>query len=98
VLGPAASLEAARDLGREWPILHAGGRAPDPPRADLVPSDLGELLAFVAGYLAGFRETLEPGDVVLSGSYTPKAAQIGEGDEVVAEFGPLGAVSVRVAI
>lgn len=97
VLGPPGSLEAARKLGREWPRLRVGSRASDPPRDDLVPSDLGELVAFVASFLAAFDQELAAGDLVLTGSYTPTAAPIAPGEEAVAEFGPLGTVSARIA-
>jgi 2-keto-4-pentenoate hydratase len=97
ILGSPASLEAARDLGNGLPTLRVGPRSSDPPRADLVPADLGELVAFVAKYLAAFGQALEPGDLVLSGSYTARAVAIEAGDEAVAEFGPLGTVSARVA-
>jgi len=97
ILGPPASLEAAHDLGSELPILRVGSRSSDPPRRDLVPADLGQLVVFVAGYLAAFGQSLEPDDLLLSGSYTAKALAIGAGEEAVAEFGPLGIVSARVA-
>jgi 2-keto-4-pentenoate hydratase len=97
VLGDRAPLEAARDLGRQWPALRVGDRSAGPPRADLVPSDLGELVAFVATYLAAFGESLETGDLVLSGSFTASAAPLAAGEQIVAEFGPLGRVSAGVA-
>lgn len=97
VLGLPAALDAAYEPGALAPRIRAGDRASDPPRADLVPADLGELLAFVARYLAAFRQALEPGDIVLSGSWTARAVEIRAGDTAVAEFGALGEVSVRVA-
>lgn len=96
ILGPRASLEAARDLGHGLPILRVGTRSCEPPRSDLVPSDLGELVAFVAGFLAAFGQSLEPGDTVLSGSYVARAPAIAAGEEAVAGFGPLGTVSATV--
>lgn len=95
VLGPPDSLEATRELGHTLPILRVGAQASDPPRADLVSSDLGELVALVAEYLAAFGQSLEPGDLVLSGSYTVEASAIRAGEEAVADFGSLGTVSVR---
>jgi 2-keto-4-pentenoate hydratase len=97
VLGPPAPLEAARDLGSRWPILRVGGRLAEPPRPDLAPGDLGELVTFVAAYLAAFDQSLEPGDVILSGSYIARAPGLVAGAEVVADFGPLGIVSATVA-
>lgn len=97
VLGPAAALEDARDLGRQWPRLRVGDAPAGAPRDDLVPADLGELVAFAASLLAEFGESLEPGDLLLSGAYLAKAQGIGPGEEAVAEFGALGTVSLRVA-
>jgi 2-keto-4-pentenoate hydratase len=96
ILGAPALPAAARDLGSRWPVLRVGDRPADPPRADLVPSDLGELVAFVADYLAAFGESLEAGDLVLSGSFTASAAALAGGVEVSADFGPLGRVSARI--
>lgn len=97
VLGPAGPLEATRELGREKPTLRVGGGSAHPPRSDLVPSDPGTLVAFVASYLGVFDQSLEAGDLVLSGSYTAQAAPLGPGEEAIADFGPLGTVSVRRA-
>jgi 2-keto-4-pentenoate hydratase len=96
VLGPASPPDAVRDLGRAWPVLRVGDRPAEEPRADLVPADLGELLAFAADYLAAFGESLEAGDLVLSGSFTASAVPLAAG-EVVAEYGPLGRVSARIS-
>jgi 2-keto-4-pentenoate hydratase len=97
VLGPASALRLAQGLGSRWPRLRAGDNVADSPRDDLVPADLGQLVAFVASFLSAFGHALEPGDLLLSGSYTAKALSISPGDEALAEFGPLGAVSVRVS-
>lgn len=97
VLGAPAPLAAARELGTRWPRLRVGARFAEPPRADLVPPDLGELVAFVATYLAAFGESLDAGDLVLSGSYTDRACPLANGEEVVADFGPVGSVSARAA-
>jgi 2-keto-4-pentenoate hydratase len=95
ILGAPAPPDAARGLGDPWPVLRVGDRPADPPRADLVRSDLGELVAFVAAYLAAFGESLEAGDLVLSGSFTASAAALAAGHEVAADFGPLGRVCAR---
>jgi len=97
VLGLPADFATAAELGTRWPALRVGERTGDSPRSDLVPSDLGELVVFAADYLAAFGEALEPGDLILSGSYLARAAPWSAGDEVVADFGPLGAVSARAA-
>lgn len=97
VLGPPGRLEDARGLGYDRPVLRVGDRRSDAPRPDLVPPDPGRLVAFVADYLAAFDQSLEAGDLVLSGSYTAAALPLVAGEEVTAEFGPLGAVSASVA-
>jgi len=94
VLGPPAPLEAARDLGHRWPLLRVGLGRSDPPRSDLVPPDFGELVAFVAAYLAAFGQSLETGDLLLSGSYIAEAASLEAEQKATANFGDLGSVSV----
>lgn len=96
VIGEASSLDAAQDLGTRWPLLRVGENEAESAREDLVPVDLGELVAFVAAFLAAFDEGLEVGDLILSGSYTAKALAISSGQEAVASHGPLGGVSVRI--
>jgi 2-keto-4-pentenoate hydratase len=97
ILGAPAPLEALRDLGGRWPDLRVGLDRAAAPRSDLVAPDFGDLIAFVADYLAAFGESLEPGDLVLSGSYLAKAAPLEPGEDAVADFGDLGTVSVRLA-
>lgn len=96
VIGDACDPASATALGRQWPRFTVGGRDAGPVRDDLVPDDLGALVAFVAGYLAAFGHALEAGDVLLSGSFTARAVRAEPGDEAVADFGPLGGVSVRL--
>jgi 2-keto-4-pentenoate hydratase len=59
--------------------------------------DLGKLVAFAADFLAAFGQSLAEGDLLLSGAYLARAPGISAGDSAVAEFGKLGAVSVRLA-
>jgi 2-keto-4-pentenoate hydratase len=96
VLGPARALADAADLGSRWPEIEAGGATGPAPRGDLVPADLGELVAFVASFLAAFGERLEAGDIVLSGSFTDRALRLRRGEEACARFGALGEVRVRI--
>lgn len=96
VLGPPSSLKTASELGRDWPILRVAGGTDHSPRGDLVPEDFGELIAFVASYLGAFGQSLLSGEIVLSGSYIPRAAAISPGEEVIGEFGPVGRVSVKL--
>jgi 2-oxo-hept-3-ene-1,7-dioate hydratase len=51
-------------------------------------------IAWLANKLAPFHVTLEPGHMMLSGSFTrPLWAQ--KGDTLHADFGPLGSVAVQ---
>jgi len=95
VLGAPAPLATARGLGNSLPLLRVAARSADPPRSDLVPSDLGELVAFAAAYLSAFGLALEAGDLLLSGAYLAKAAALAAGEQAVAEFGSLGSVTAR---
>ena len=97
VLGAPGAIAETIDLGGRWPELEVAGVSGGFPRRDLVPADLGELIAFVASYLAAFDERLEAGDIVLSGSFLDRAMRIRAGEEATARFGTLGEVRVRVA-
>lgn len=95
ILGAPAPLSAldGLDLGGQWPLLRSQENQAEAPRADLVPVDLAELVAFAAAYLAAFGESLEAGDLILSGSFTAKALPVAAGEEAIASFGTLGEVS-----
>ena len=97
ILGAPTSLDSVRDLGVTLPVVRVGERSSDAPRGDLVPSDLGELIAFVSDFLAAFDQSLEPGDLVMSGSYIAEAVAIRAGEEAVADFGSRGIVLVKVS-
>jgi 2-keto-4-pentenoate hydratase len=96
VVGAWQPPEQASELGGEWPRLEGAGRPSPPPRSDLVPRHLGELLLFVARFLASFGESLEAGDLVLSGSYTETALRLTCGSEVRGDFGRLGRLTLTV--
>lgn len=53
-------------------------------------------VAWLANKLAPFGTVLEPGHTPLSGSFT-RPVWAAKGDMLHADFGPLGAVSVRFA-
>jgi 2-keto-4-pentenoate hydratase len=93
---PFAPRSATAALGTRWPRLRVGSTDGDSPRADLVPADLGALVAFAADFLAAFGESLREGDLLLSGSYTARAVPIAGGEDATADFGSLGTVSVSV--
>jgi 2-oxo-hept-3-ene-1,7-dioate hydratase len=96
VLGAQTGARAQADLGTRWPQVTVGGAAAGPPRADAVPADLGEVVATVARLLAAHGQALEPGDLLLCGSYTAPVP-VDAAAVVAADFGPLGTVELRVA-
>jgi len=95
VIGEPQPICTVVGLGSLWPRFEVGGRAVGPVRDDLVPEDPARLIAFVARYLERFGHALEAEDLVLSGSFTAQAAPLQSGEEAVADFGPLGRVSVE---
>jgi len=99
---------AATVLGAELPVdrldapiavasLQIGDQVQTQSRDDLVPTDPGETVAFVAEFLAAFGETLDAGDLILCGSYLSQACPIGAGEIALARIGPAGEVWVRIA-
>jgi 2-keto-4-pentenoate hydratase len=96
VLGAPGSLGAESGLGTLWPTLSVGGRRVEGARPDLVPDDLGQVVRHAAAYLAAFGRSLEAGDLLLSGAYLAAAVPVSLGAEVVAHFGALGSVAVRI--
>lgn len=97
VLGARCPTRDVPGLGAAWPQLRIDAAPAAPPRADLVPSDWGALVAFAARLLACFGESLEAGDLLLSGAYMERASAIAPGQEALAEFGELGSVRVQIA-
>jgi 2-keto-4-pentenoate hydratase len=91
-----ATLPPGAALGERWPEVRVKGEAVRRARADLVPAHLGEIVAFVADFLAPYGETLAPGDLLLSGSYTDPVP-VERGDVVAASYGDLGTVGVTIA-
>lgn len=96
VLGAPVAPERMRELGADSPRIRVGDRRAARTRSDLVPAEPGEAVRFVAEYLAEFGERLEAGDLILCGSYLAEAPPIAPGEQAVAEFGALGAVTVRI--
>jgi 2-keto-4-pentenoate hydratase len=96
VVGVSRPVDAASELGARWPVLRVAGQQGPAPRADLVPSQLGSLVHFVAELLSLFGEGLEAGDLLLSGSYMARAVALAPHSEAQADFGPLGVVSVEL--
>jgi 2-keto-4-pentenoate hydratase len=83
-------------LGAALPRVLVDGQVVAVAREGLVPRELAAVIVIVANFLARYGESLEAGDLVLSGSYTnPVPAPAGA--RIVAEFGSWGEVSVRMA-
>ena len=95
VLGAQTGARVHADMGTRLPEVALNGTAVGPPRNDTVPAELGELVAAVARLLGAHQQALEPGDLLLCGSYTNPVA-VAAGDVVTADFGALGTVELRV--
>lgn len=94
VLGlPSPAAEALLDPAH--PRVLVGGELRVTPQAGWVPADLGAAVSLVARRLAEIGQALRPGDLVLSGSYTPPLP-LAAGDTVLADFGALGSVAVEL--
>lgn len=94
VVGELRGLDRLPSLAEGWPVLRRGEdvlAAPDP---SLVPEDLPALVARIANELAARGEGIEAGDWLICGACTAPA-RVEAGDEIHADFGSLGAVSVR---
>lgn len=94
VFGEVQGLSAISEMGSRWPQFEVDGVECPAPREDLVPEDLGGLVCFVAQFLNEFGESLEAGDVIMSGSYTATAVDLVRGSNVRANFGELGSLSI----
>lgn len=60
-------------------------------------ADLDGMLAFVRSGAAALGDSLQPGDVIISGSLAPSILWLQPGDVVSATIEPLGSVSATVA-
>jgi len=94
VVGEFVSPARGIDLGTRWPRLEVTGQAVPPLGEGLVPVDLQSSVDFVRAALARFGETLEPGDLILAGSYAAAVPPLERGARARADFGPLGMVEV----
>lgn len=59
--------------------------------------DIVDVVRLTGGLLAACGEQLRPGDVVITGSAVPPLS-VGPGDTVTAELGPLGSLTVTLAM
>jgi len=95
VLGEWRDPALADGLGGALPELGVADGTPLVPTPGLVPGPIGEWLRFVAGYLETFGLSLDEGDVILSGSYSARAAPLAPGASVRADFGSLGRLELE---
>lgn len=89
---PAVGVERDIDIAADV-RFRVAEQTSEPARADLVPTDLGELVLGVARLLAESTERLLAGDLILSGSFTAKALPLKPGAEVWAQLGHFGSVA-----
>lgn len=84
------------DLGRVAAICWKNGAVEETGVSAGVLGHPANALAWLANRLGGQGEALEPGQVVLAGSFT-RAMEAGSGDTFQADFGPLGTISCHFA-
>jgi len=96
VLGAARPPTDAPVIGPDCPRVLQDAMPVGVPDPALVPSDLTDVVRFVARFLAEHGERLEADDWILSGACTAPVS-VGRGETVDADFGPLGRVQVRFA-
>ncbi len=95
VLGALRPPAAMPMLSRDCPRLTRNGEAAGTADPTLVPADLATTVLLVARFLAPYGEELRDGDWILSGACAaPVPAH--PGDELTADFGPLGTVAVTM--
>lgn len=94
VTGALRPLEAVPAIGDGCPHLVRGDDVLGVPDASLMPADPLVLVRHVAAFLEACGQTIEAGDWLLGGACTNPAG-VEAGDEITADFGPLGAVRVR---
>lgn len=97
VLGATFDLDRAQAMGSRWPQLQLEGALAEvecpKPRADLVPEALVDVVAFTAEFLEAFGESLQAGNMILSGSYTATAVDLVDGTTIRGEYGAMGSIS-----
>jgi len=97
MFGTDASPELALGIGAAGlPKVSVSGEPRGEGAAGRVPDDLAESVMFAATVLGRYGEQLIAGDRIICGTYIVPF-QIAAGDEVDADFGPLGRLRVRVA-
>ena len=84
------------ELGRIGSVLYLNGIPEESGLAAAVLGHPANGIAWLARRLAKFGEQLEPGQIVLSGSFTRPVA-IERGDTIHADYGSLGAVTFQLS-
>jgi 2-oxo-hept-3-ene-1,7-dioate hydratase len=84
------------DVDLRWvaAVLHRNGIIEESGVAAAVLNHPANGVAWLANRLAPYGDGLEPGQVVLAGSFT-RPVHAADGDVFLADFGPLGTLSVR---
>jgi 2-keto-4-pentenoate hydratase len=96
VLGPPRAFDDNFDVRMVPAVLSVNGEIAETGVSAGVLGNPARAVAWLANTLHPFGVTLEAGHLVLPGSCT-RAVPVGPGDTVLAEFGPLGDVSVTFA-
>jgi len=95
VLGRAPDPSRAPVVGPGSPRLLHNGTGTGVANAARLPSDLGEIVVLAARFLGRYSRWLEALDWILSGAFNAPVG-VRSGDEVAADFGPLGSVGLRL--
>jgi 2-oxo-hept-3-ene-1,7-dioate hydratase len=84
------------DVDLRWvaAVLHRNGVIEESGVAAAVLNHPANGVAWLANRLAPYGDGLEPGQVILAGSFT-RPVHAADGDVFLADFGPLGTLSVR---
>lgn len=88
---PLPSPGTVRAVAGELVFEVSGQRSP-PARSDLVPGELAEIVRLMARVLTEFGESLQAGDLLMSGAFVEKALPLAAGHTARARFGTLGEV------
>ena len=95
VLGEPRSSGSVPTLGPDCPRLLRNGESAGTADPTLVPADLATIVRHVAAFLGHLGEELREGDWILSGACAAPIP-VGPGDDLTADFGPLGSVRVTL--
>ena len=94
VVGEQRFAPAGLDLRRVGAILSRNGIVEETGLAAGVLNHPAEGVAWLANRIAAYGEQLEPGQLLLAGSFT-RPVTAAAGDRFEADYGPLGSISIR---